>query len=288
MNKSKTTAEFGSWRIDHGLAMDSDVEKDGTYVFWNDDMAIRASIFMATPNDPKNRTCLLDAAELGDGYKPFDLHDKLVRARIEHSLQEEDGKALYMTSLFCTFGFELVQISIFYSNPELRDRAITIARNVTMTTELATAAAADFHTTNNAEIFDTIFEMNKHAKSKSKHLAQTLYLDMGGTWDLIFPFTPDDDHKIRFWNHINYIIQRKGISQLIVFSDMTQTDVSTGKKTHALTLHHIQRGGQPTAQQCVYTKKLFRAPTFGEVQTLSCDDMYLPYWLEPIHAILKT
>jgi len=277
-----TIGAAGSWRFFYDEKMQSGLEDEDTHMFWDDTRAIRVTSFTMVPEPGATDQ---DPLSGNEDYQDFQPNDKFIRAKIKHWQEEEDGEPYWITSLVAAFGHEVALLTITYEDPTNKDKdkdwALEVCASLTRTSEMEVMAGIDFRALNTSEIISKIFTMNMYSKSKSKHLAQTLYFESdGGMWNVAFPQTNDDFSKVAFWTNVHYAMLKQDIKDIIIFSDMTMTDVDSGEKSHALVLHYLNRDGKVIVKQCNYVKKMFKKPVFGEI--VDGDTTFLPYWLEPI------
>jgi len=131
--RKNINSSINGWRIEHSGMMHYELDDNGTKVWWDDDMTIRASTITVKFNEDvenKSESLLKSVLEGETDYERFSPRNKETPAAIQHVQIEEDGELLWQTRLFATSENVLLIISIYYPENAFREKAIEICSSV--------------------------------------------------------------------------------------------------------------------------------------------------------------
>jgi hypothetical protein len=131
----------------------------------------------------------------------------------------------------------------------------------------------------NEAVVRTMLDINKQTLKERGRLRQILHLKKGDVWYIIFTENGDQEKKDKFWASVLNLIS-EGVEAMILFSDVTQTDMVTKRKTDILTMHYLDNKGTIIVKEIEYTKKFLKGIILGE--ETDGDPSALYYYLEPI------
>jgi len=121
------------WRFTHSGMMHMDRDENGTLVQWDNDKTIRATTFTVEfkENLPNKSESLMESALDGTmEYVPFPLDINGCVAKIAHKRIDENGEAVWYTSLVAALDNNLLMLSLFYVNDNERQWALDVCASV--------------------------------------------------------------------------------------------------------------------------------------------------------------